>query len=106
MVRTYLLLFFACLFLSGCTQVNREPVRKPSAEDEMVTAEGKKAMILLTDRPANLETPLHYFKLDYTPNNVFFVRWHLSGLPATVDTNKFRLLVTGHVKKTLSLSLD
>ena len=72
----------------------------------MVTAEGKKEMILLTDRPPNLETPLRYFKLDYTPNDVFFVRWHLSGLPAAVDTNEFRLLVTGHVKKILSLSLN
>ena len=31
--------------------------------------------------PPNLETPLKYFLLDYTPNNVFFVRWHLSNLP-------------------------
>ncbi len=72
----------------------------------MVYAEGKKDMILQTDRPPNLETPLKYFKLDYTPNDVFFVRWHLSGLPSSVDTNTFRLQVDGHVNKTLSLSLN
>jgi len=63
-------------------------------------------MLLLTDRPPNLETPLRYFKEDYTPNDVFFVRWHLSGIPTSVDTNEFRLRVTGHVKKELSLSLN
>jgi sulfite dehydrogenase len=74
--------------------------------DEIVNAEGKKGMILLTERPPNLETPLKYFKLDYTPNDVFFVRWHLAGLPATVDKDTFRLNVTGHVKSPLSLSLN
>lgn len=63
-------------------------------------------MILLTDRPPNLETPLRYFKEDLTPNDVFFVRWHLSGMPSSVDTNTFRLNVSGHVKKELSLSLN
>jgi sulfite dehydrogenase len=106
MEKSYLLLILTCLFLSGCSHENRGSQKAISPEDELVTAEGKKDMILLTDRPPNLETPLRYFKLDYTPNDVFFVRWHLSGLPAAVDTNHFRLLVSGHVKKTLSLSLN
>ena len=37
----------------------------------------KTAMILLTDRPPQLETPIHYFRQDLTPNEAFFVRWHL-----------------------------
>jgi sulfite dehydrogenase len=72
----------------------------------MVTAPGKKAMRLLTDRPVNLETPLHYFLLDYTPNDVFFVRWHLSVMPDKVDPDTFRLRVNGHVTRELSLSLQ
>jgi len=66
----------------------------------------KTELILLTDRPPQLETPLRYFRTDITPNDAFFVRWHLSGIPTTVDLQTFRLEVGGHVKKPLSLSLD
>jgi sulfite dehydrogenase len=64
----------------------------------------KENLILLTDRPPQLETPLHYFRQDLTPNSAFFVRWHLSGLPTRVDLRTFRLSVAGHVKTPLSLS--
>lgn len=63
------------------------------------------ARIELTDRPPNFETPLRYFKLDFTPNDIFFVRWHLAGLPSSVDEKEFHLHVTGHVRRQLSLSL-
>ena len=65
----------------------------------------KTDLILLTDRPPQLETPLRYFTTDLTPNDAFFVRWHLSGIPTSVDTRTFRLAVDGHVHKPLSLSL-
>src|SRR5271169_2339976 len=65
----------------------------------------KTELILLTDRPPQLETPLHYFETDLTPNDAFFVRWHLSGIPTTVDLRTFRLEVSGHVSKPLSLSV-
>lgn len=73
--------------------------------EQWVKAEGKDSMLLLTDRPPNLETPLKYFKLDYTPNNVFFVRWHLSGLPSEIKEDTFRLRVNGNVTKNLELSM-
>lgn len=63
-------------------------------------------MILLTDRPYNLETPLHYFLYDFTPNDVFFVRWHLANMPSQVGLDTFRLRIDGHVSKPLSLSLN
>jgi DMSO/TMAO reductase YedYZ molybdopterin-dependent catalytic subunit len=66
----------------------------------------KTELILLTDRPPQLETPLRYFSTDLTPNDAFFVRWHLSGIPTTVDLRTFRLEVGGHVSKPLSLSLQ
>ena len=72
----------------------------------MVQATGKKPMLLLSDRPPNLETPLKYFLLDFTPNDVFFVRWHLSNIPLKIDTSTFRLLINGNVKTELSLSLN
>ncbi|MGB4846853.1 MAG: molybdopterin-dependent oxidoreductase [Saprospiraceae bacterium] len=85
---------------SGTKSIDQE------VKEILVTAPGKREMILLTDRPANLETPLKYFKLDYTPNDVFFVRWHNPVLPKAVDEDTFRLRVKGWVNKELSLSLQ
>lgn len=65
----------------------------------------KTDLILLTDRPPQLETPLRYLLTDLTPNEAFFVRWHLSGIPTKFDLNTFRLEVSGKVNKPLSLSL-
>ena len=66
----------------------------------------KNELILLTDRPPQLETPLHYFQQDVTPNEAFFVRWHLEGIPTSVDLDAFRLQVGGHVRTPLQLSVD
>jgi sulfite dehydrogenase len=73
---------------------------------QMVRFPEKTDLILLTDRPPQLETPLKYFKTDLTPNDAFFVRWHEAGIPTRVDTETFRLNVGGHVGNALSLSLD
>ena len=72
----------------------------------MVRFPEKTDLILLTDRPPQLETPLQYFRDDITPNEAFFVRWHLANVPTSVDTNAFRLNLKGHVERELSLSLD
>src|SRR5262245_25772056 len=66
----------------------------------------KTDLILLTDRPPQLETPIKFFKEALTPNEAFFVRWHLSGIPTSVDLKTFRLSVGGHVDKPLSLSVE
>ncbi len=66
----------------------------------------KADLILLTDRPPQLETPLHYFRQDLTPNEAYFVRWHLAGVPTRVDLGSFRLRVDGAVSTPLSLSID
>jgi DMSO/TMAO reductase YedYZ molybdopterin-dependent catalytic subunit len=73
---------------------------------EMARFPEKTDLILLTDRPPQLETPLKYFTQDLTPNEAFFVRWHLADVPTKVDTKTFRLTITGHVEHELSLSLD
>lgn len=62
-------------------------------------------MILRSERPYNLETPQKYFVHDFTPNDVFFVRWHLSELPEAIDPDTFRLRIYGTVEQPLSLSL-
>src|ERR1044072_4728045 len=53
----------------------------------------KADLILLTDRPPQLEMPVRYFVHDLTPNEAFFVRWHLAAIPTSVDTGKFRLSI-------------
>ena len=95
-------LFFSCNTESGKNQQN---ALKDSAS-LWVKPDGKDSMLLLSDRPPNLETPLKYFLEDYTPNNVFFVRWHLSGLPDAVDPDTFRLRIGGNVSKEVALSLN
>lgn len=72
---------------------------------EIVKMPGKTDLILLTDRPPQLETPLHYFRTDLTPNEAFYVRWHLAGLRTNINPKPFSLNVTGHVNTALKLSL-
>src|SRR6266404_5240685 len=70
-----------------------------------VTEPQKVPLILLTDRPVQLETPRHYFRTVFTPNEAFFVRWHLEGIPNAVDLKTWKLQVEGNVNKPLALSL-
>jgi len=68
---------------------------------------GKRPLIVQTSRPAQLETPFEIFNEGIlTPNDAFFVRYHLAGLPLSVDTGSFRLNIKGAVKNPLSLTLE
>lgn len=83
------------------------PTTVPAADSrQMVRFPEKTELILLTDRPPQLETPLKYFTQDLTPNEAFFVRWHLADVPIRVDTKTFRLNIKGNVEQELSLSLE
>jgi DMSO/TMAO reductase YedYZ molybdopterin-dependent catalytic subunit len=64
----------------------------------------KAPLILLTDRPVQLETPRHFFMSTFTSNEAFFVRWHLPIIPNAVDLKTWRLHVEGNVQKPLELS--
>ena len=67
----------------------------------------KRPLMVMTSRPVQLETPFELFdKKVFTPNDAFFVRWHLADVPTTINTKEFRLVVRGRVKNQLSLSLD
>src|SRR5215813_7973812 len=65
----------------------------------------KVPLILLTDRPVQLETPRHYFRTAFTPNEAFYVRWHLEGIPNAIDLKNWKLQIEGNVNKPLALSL-
>jgi len=66
----------------------------------------KRPLILLTSRPVQLETPFGVFNEGVmTPNDAFFVRWHLAGVPTTIDVNTFRINVHGLVDSARQLSV-
>src|SRR5690606_3409632 len=67
---------------------------------------GKKPLIKLSYRPPNYETPLEYFNEVLTPNDAFFVRYHLSDIPE-VDAATWKLSVGGDaVGQPAEYSLD
>lgn len=67
----------------------------------------KGTMILQRSRPPQLETPFEVFDQGvFTPNDRFFVRWHLANIPTEIDPAAFRIKVRGHVNKTIELTLD
>src|SRR5215470_1507082 len=67
-----------------------------------VTEPQKAPLILLTDRPVQLETPRHFFRTAFTPNEGFFVRWHLPEIPNSVDLSEWKLKIEGNVEKPLA----
>src|SRR3954470_9900425 len=47
---------------------------------QLGTLTGKLPLIKKSFRPPNFETPVKYFSDVFTPNNAFFVRYHLAGI--------------------------
>ena len=66
----------------------------------------KRPMITYSDRPPLLETPKEVFTQAITPNDHFFVRWHMPEIPTHIDLETYRLKVNGEVNKDLSFTLD
>ncbi len=68
---------------------------------------GKKPLIKRTFRAPNYETPIEYFNEVFTPNDAFFVRWHLSYIPEDITSENWRLKIGGDsVQAPLELTLD
>src|SRR5689334_14876654 len=66
---------------------------------------GKKPLIKLSYRPPNYESPIEYFRTPITPNDQFFVRYHLADIPE-VDANTWKLSVGGDgAERTAELTL-
>lgn len=67
---------------------------------------GKKPLIKLTYRPPNYETPASYLDGLFTPNDAFFVRYHLADIPE-VDARSWKLRVGGEaIGAAIELELD
>jgi DMSO/TMAO reductase YedYZ molybdopterin-dependent catalytic subunit len=67
----------------------------------------KRPLLQLTARPPQLETPFSVFDEGViTPNDAFFVRYHLANLPLNLDPARFALEIKGHVQRPQRFSLD
>src|SRR5262245_32784337 len=94
--------------LAGGRRVWAQSVTMPFANGErpLVQYPQKRPLIRLTERPPQLETPFAVFdEGPITPNDAFFVRYHLADIPKEIDPETFQLEIDGKVGKPLSLSL-
>ena len=81
-----------------------------NGERELVKYPQKRALIRLTSRPPQLETPFAVFNDGaITPNDAFFVRYHLAGSPPArelLTADAFRVQVLGKVNTPLKLGVE
>lgn len=67
---------------------------------------GKLPLIRKSFRPPNFETPLPYLRDAFTPNDAFFVRYHLAGIPQ-IDAAQWTLAIAGEaVERPLELTYE
>ena len=66
----------------------------------------KKPLITYSNRPPLLETPIEYFDRAITPNELFFVRWHMPIIPTVKWLKSYHLVVGGEVETPLTLSIE
>ena len=77
-----------------------------NGERPLVAYPGKRPLLQMTARPPQLETPFAVFDHGaITPNDAFFVRYHLADIPSRIDPAAFRVEIGGQVERPLSLSL-
>jgi len=80
-----------------------------NGERELIEYPQKRPLIRLTSRPPQLETPMAVFNDGVlTPNDAFFVRYHLAGSPpsrAMLEGESFKLSVEGAVATRLELTV-
>ncbi len=77
--------FWLSPLLPEGTRADAKPGRLP----------GKQPLIQLADRPPNYETPIDAFRTAITPNDRFFVRYHLAQIPDMPALGKWSLTVGG-----------
>jgi sulfite dehydrogenase (cytochrome) subunit A len=93
---------------SGSLRAFADTVTLPfdNGERPLVKYPQKRPMIGLTSRPPQLETPFSVFDENViTPNDAFFVRYHLADIPLNIDPDTFAVEINGKVDKPMKLSL-
>jgi DMSO/TMAO reductase YedYZ molybdopterin-dependent catalytic subunit len=90
-------------------KISLGPASLPSGTLESAALDalpGKLPLIKRSYRPPNYETPVEYFNAAFTPNNAFFVRWHLANIPQ-VNAQAWKLKIGGEaVEKPYELTLE
>lgn len=77
----------------------------PAGTEELGTLPGKKPLIRRSWRPPNYETPLADLVPAFTPNDAFFVRYHLAVIPE-IDVDTWRVKIGGSgARQPLALTL-
>jgi sulfite dehydrogenase (cytochrome) subunit A len=80
-----------------------------NGERPLVKYPQKRSLIRLTSRPPQLETPFTVFDENVlTPNDAFFVRYHLTASPPAAEVLRpevFRVAIKGAVRQPLTLSV-
>jgi sulfite dehydrogenase len=97
----------AALLAAGAARPQSVTLPFGNGERPIRTYPEKRPMLVLTERPPQLETPFEVFDHGaFTPNDAFFVRYHLAGAPPRgLDAATHRLKVAGAVGTPLDLSL-
>src|SRR5437667_6719198 len=99
---------FVCGGIPSRKAIAAETITLPFANGQRPLAAfpQKRPLILLTTRPPQLETPFSVFNEGLlTPNDAFFVRYHLPQVPTSIDPEKFTLTIKGSVNSPLTLSM-
>jgi sulfite dehydrogenase len=99
----------AQIALKGPAATGNETVVLPfeNGTRDLVQYPQKRPLIRLTSRPPQLETPFSVFNEGViTPNDAFFVRYHLADIPLEINPDSYRLKVSGKVNWPQELSLS
>ncbi|MFT0520569.1 molybdopterin-dependent oxidoreductase [Pseudomonas faucium] len=92
--------------LARATEAPAQDVSVAAGPRPLVQYPQKRPLTLVTTRPPHLETPFRVFdEGPITPNDAFFVRYHLANFPTSIDPDTYRLTINGAVDTPLSLSL-
>ena len=93
----------AVALTTSATATTRQPIDSQSVSK--VAFPEKRPLITYSDRPPILETPIEVFTKAITPNDEFFVRWHMPKIPTHLSIDTYRIKVSGEVDNPLYISL-
>ena len=92
--------------LARAADESAEEVTFAAGPRPLVQYPQKRPLSVVSTRPPHLETPFAVFNEGpITPNDAFFVRYHLANFPTSIDPESYRLTVKGVVNTPLTLSL-
>ncbi len=101
-------------FLASSSSEDKESIRLPSDLPDgtrqiaaFANLPDKGRLLRVVDRPPNYETPIDAFTQAVTPNDLFFVRYHLAGVPSAADLKDWTLSIDGDaVERPLQLKMS